>query len=111
MSKKFPSSILMTLLVLLALVPLAGCYGPYAGVGVGVEVGGPPPGLRAEARLVSPGPGYYWVPGYWDWSLASGEWFWVPGSWSRPPHAHARWVTPRYERHRGHWTYRRGHWR
>jgi hypothetical protein len=112
MTKKFPSSILTILLALLALTPLAGCYyGPYEGPGVGVEVGGPPPGLRAEVRVGPPGPGYYWVPGYWDWNVSRADWFWVSGSWVRPPRARAVWVSPRYERHRNHWMYRRGHWR
>ena len=111
MSKKLSSSALMTLLAVLALGLLAGCYGYYGGGGVGIEVGGPPPGLRAEVGITSPGPGYYWVPGYWDWSVAGAEWIWVPGAWARPPHARAVWVTPRYARHRGHWRYERGHWR
>ncbi|HEX3556297.1 MAG TPA: hypothetical protein VIA62_24020 [Thermoanaerobaculia bacterium] len=111
MSKRFASPAFMTLLALLALSVLTGCYGYYGGGGVGIEVGVPPPGVRAEVAITSPGPGYYWVPGYWDWSGASAEWLWVPGAWVRPPHARAVWVVPRYVRHRGHWRYERGHWR
>jgi hypothetical protein len=104
------STAVTTLLVALVVASLAGCYGYYGGGGVGIEVGVPPPGIRAEVAIASPGPGYYWVPGYWDWVGA--EWSWVPGAWSRPPHARAVWVGPRYERgRRGHWRYMRGHWR
>ncbi|HTQ78699.1 MAG TPA: hypothetical protein VMM92_01800 [Thermoanaerobaculia bacterium] len=59
----------------------------------------------------SPGPGYAWVPGYWDWVPERADYVWVEGRWAQPPHAHAVWVAPRYERHRGGWFYQRGHWR
>jgi hypothetical protein len=91
---------------------LAACFGPpYVSGGVGIEVGGPPPGLRADVTIAAPGPEFVWIPGFWDWSPASADWVWVPGVWQRRPHARAVWVAPRYERHRGHWRYRRGHWR
>jgi hypothetical protein len=109
MSKKSISRILLPLLAVLALTALAGCYGEYGGGGVGIEVGGGPPGLRAEVAIASPGPGYYWVPGYWDWVGA--DWTWIPGAWVQPPRAHAVWVAPRYHHRRGHWNYERGHWR
>jgi hypothetical protein len=107
MSKKILLRAFLPVLAVLALTALAGCYGEYGG-GVGIEVGGGPPGLRVEAAVASPGPGYYWVPGYWDWVGA--DWTWVPGSWVRPPRAHAVWVAPRYDHRRGHWRYRRGYW-
>ena len=109
MTKKLFFRAFLPLLAVLALTALTGCYGVYGGGGVGIDVGGPPPGLRAEVSITSPGPGYYWVPGYWDWVNA--EWSWIPGTWVRPPHAHAVWVTPRYNHRRGHWMYQRGHWR
>jgi hypothetical protein len=109
MSKKFVSRAFLPLLAVLAIATLTGCYGVYGGGGVGIEVGGPPPGVRAEVSIVSPGPGYLWVPGYWDWDRA--DWVWVPGAWVRPPHARAVWVAPRYHQRRGHWAYQRGHWR
>ena len=102
------SAVLTTLLGVSLLAFLAGCYGVSGGVGI--DVGVPPPGLRAEVAVTSPGEGYYWVPGYWDWVGA--EWSWVPGAWARPPHVRAVWVAPRYERgRRGHWRYIRGRWR
>jgi hypothetical protein len=108
MSKKFIARAFLPLLAVLTLTALAGCYGAYGGGGVGVEVGGGPPALRVEAGIASPGPDYYWVPGYWDWVGA--DWTWVQGTWVRPPHARATWVAPRYEHRRNHWRYMRGHW-
>lgn len=96
-------------LCLTGFVTLSGCvaYGP----GVGLRVGFGPPGFRTEVALASPGAGYVWVPGYWDWQAERADYFWVEGRWILPPHARAVWVAPRYERHHGGWYYRRGHWR
>ncbi|HEY0512565.1 MAG TPA: hypothetical protein VGH73_11710 [Thermoanaerobaculia bacterium] len=109
MSKKWVSRAFLPLLAALAIATLTACYGVYGGGGAGIEVVGPPPGVRAEVAITSPGPGYYWVPGYWDWDR---DWVWVPGAWTRPPHVRAVWVAPRYHHRRGgHWAYERGHWR
>jgi hypothetical protein len=104
---------LLPILALLAVALLAGCSGAnssYQGGGVGVQVGGPPPELREEVYVDSPGFGYVWVPGFWDWGVNHTDWVWVPGSWRRPPHEHAVWVAPRYYQGRSHWMYERGHW-
>jgi hypothetical protein len=102
-----------TLLILAAVGLLAmgmsGCYYPYP-PGYGVRVGFGPPAFRAEVALGSPGPGYYWRPGYYDW--AGANWAWIGGAWVVPPRPHALWVAPRYERlSRGGYMYHRGHWR
>lgn len=109
MSKKLALRICL-LLPVLAVVLLGGCV-PYVSGDVGIEVGGPPPGIRAEVAVTSPGPEYVWVPGYWDWAAARADWVWVPGVWQRPPHRRAVWVAPRYHNRRGHWAYTHGHWR
>jgi len=109
MPRKNLSRILLPVVAVLALTALAGCYYGYYGGGVGVEVGAGPPGFRTEVAIAAPGPGYYWVPGYWDW--AGAQWGWVPGTWVRPPHAHAVWVAPRYYQRHGRWNYAHGHWR
>ncbi len=80
----------------------SGCAGGR--VGIALAVGIPPPPLRAEVILASPGPGFVWVPGYWDWAGAS--YVWVAGAWVRPPFLHARWESPRWRRHH----YYRGRW-
>jgi len=64
--------------------------------------------VRSEVRIAAPAPGYYWVPGYWDWN--GNDWFWVSGVWQQPPHDGARWVRPRYNHRHGQWQYYRGHW-
>ena len=96
-----------TLLLLTLVVALgsSACYPVYGGVRVGF---GPPP-FRAEVAVVSPGPGYYWVPGYYDWVGRS--YAWISGRWVLPPRPHAIWVAPRYERRGGVFYYHRGHWR
>ncbi len=100
-------NVLLSAAVAASSIAFSGCYGPeYAEAGI--TIGGPPPGVRVEARLTAPDPRYIWVPGYWDWD---GHWGWVGGVWQLPPHAHARWVAPRYRRSHGNWVYYRGHWR
>jgi hypothetical protein len=48
----------------------------------------------AYARPPMPGPGYYWVDGYWN--LMGGRYSWVGGYWMRPPYTGGYWVPPRY---------------
>ena len=81
----------------------------FDSAGVGLEVGFGPPAFRGEVAISSPGAGYVWVPGYYDWR--NNDYFWIEGSWVLPPHRGAHWVGPRYD-HRGrrHY-YRPGHWR
>lgn len=99
-----------TLLLLAAVGVLAmamsGCLYPGD---VGLAVGFGPPGFRTEVGFASPGPGYYWRPGYYDWVGA--DWAWVGGAWVLPPRPHAVWIAPRYERRGRGYMYHRGHWR
>jgi len=37
-----------------------------------------PPPPQVEVISVSPGPDYYWTPGYWGWN---GGWIWIGGGW------------------------------
>ena len=69
---------------------------------------GPPP-LRTEAVLVSPGHGYVWTPGYYNY--AGGGYVWVGGRYERAPRARARWVPSHWERDRRGWYFVEGHWR
>ena len=78
---------------------------------IGIRVNAPPPPIRHEVVVARPGPGYIWVPGYWDWVPARGSYAWVGGRWAHPPYRHAVWVGPRWV-NRGHDRfYIRGHWR
>lgn len=72
-----------------------------------VYVAQAPPPPRVETVYVSPGPGYVWVGGEWEWR---GRWVWTSGHWAYPPRPGVVWVSatwvhgPRgYYRHHGHW--------
>ena len=69
---------------------------------------GRPPALRHERRPASPGSGYLWVNGSWDWD--GGHWRWVPGRWDRPAIADAYWIPARYIRTTRGTIYEPGHW-
>jgi len=73
------------------------------GVGTPYYYAPPPPPVVTYAPT-SPGAGYAWVPGYYYPGRA--HYVWRPGYWSRPPHAGAYWVAPRYSNHH----YYPGYW-
>lgn len=68
-----------------------------------------PPEPIVEARIVAPGPGFIWIPGYYDYR--GGGYIWVAGRWARPPHPRAEWVPDRWERQDRGWHRVKGHWR
>jgi hypothetical protein len=85
----------------------------HVSIGIGIGVGPaygyayappPPPPVVRYAPPV-PGPGYYWVPGYY--SPVGARYVWRAGYWTRPPHRGAHWIAPRY--HGG--RYYNGYWR
>lgn len=104
----------ITMLVLTLAVGLAafGCYVRAAGPGYGaeVEVDGAPPAVQEEAVVASPGPGYVWIGGNWDWDVGVRHWAWSSGRWERPPHPEAHWIAGRYEARGGRHYYHAGHW-
>ena len=94
--------------ILIAIVLLSGLWLIAAAkVDLGIAVGGPPPppppAVVVSPVGVAPGPGYVWVPGYWDW--VGDQWVWVDGRWILPPRPRAVWIAPALEFrwHRGHW--------
>ncbi|HEX4340795.1 MAG TPA: hypothetical protein VH062_33030 [Polyangiaceae bacterium] len=112
-------------------VALSMSVAPVAKAQVAVDVGvsagaaypsAPPPDVVPEDRPLSPGPGYYWVPGTWDWT--GGDWEWMPGYWMPHRDGYA-YVGPRFvwegdrfvyyrpfwEGPRGYHEYRYGAWR
>jgi hypothetical protein len=99
------AAVLMAAALLTVSVP---CASAATSARVYVSIG--PPAPVVETRVVAPGPGYVWVPGYHRWD--SRAYVWVPGRWVRPPHAHAAWVPARWV-HEGHhgWYLKNGHWR
>jgi hypothetical protein len=72
-----------------------------------VRVG--PPAPIVETRVVAPGPGYVWIPGYHTWDGRA--YVWRPGRWDRGPRANAVWVPARWVRDRRGWYLVEGHWR
>jgi len=67
-----------------------------------------PPPAPKEVVPVAPGPGYYFIPGYWSWN---GAWVWVPGRWVVRPWNGAVWVSGHWAK-RGHgYIWVGGHWR
>jgi hypothetical protein len=73
-----------------------------------VRVG--PPAPIVERRVVAPGPGYVWTPGYHTWN--GHAYVWRPGRWHRGPRAHARWAPAHWVHNRHHgWYLVNGHWR
>lgn len=93
----------------LAALGTAGCT-----VGVGYddeyEVGGPPPALQDDVVIASPGPGYVWIGGDYEWNVGAKEYRWRAGRWEQPPRARASWQKGHYEMRNGRHYYRPGHW-
>jgi hypothetical protein len=92
--------------ILASVLFFTGCYHSAS---VGVYVSTPPPPPIAETIVVSPGPGYYWVPGYQSWNGV--RYVWSPGHWERVPVGRRRWI-PGHWAHNGRgWYWIEGHWR
>jgi hypothetical protein len=72
-----------------------------------VRVG--PPAPIVDTRVVAPGAGYLWLPGFYRWNGAA--YAWVPGRWERAPRPRAAWVPGRWVRERRGWYFVEGHWR
>lgn len=67
----------------------------FGQVSLGIRIGPPPAPRVVRVRPVAPGPGYFWVDGYWY--PDGGRYHWHEGYWTRPPYAGAHWVGPRHE--------------
>lgn len=89
-----------------ALLIIGSVFGGQISIGVRI---GPPPPPRVIVRPVAPGPGFFWVEGYWY--PVGGHYRWHDGYWTRPPYAGAHWVGPRHDGERffeGYWDGDRG---
>jgi hypothetical protein len=73
-----------------------------------VVVDAAPPEPIVEVVGVAPGPGYFWVGGYYHWY--GNRWGWVRGHYELPPRHGAVWIGPRYEVRGGRRVYVRGYW-
>jgi hypothetical protein len=67
-----------------------------------------PPALRAEVMVGRPGPGYFWMSGYWAWG--GGGYYWVKSHWARTQRGKV-WIDGRWEQSGGHWVWTKGYWR
>ena len=109
------STLLSAALALGSLVLIAGCASqppqnaaPGAGVGQEIVVPTAPPLPVTEEVTVSPGVGFVWVGGAWDWV---GHWVWENGHWARPPRPGMTWVPHRFEYREGKRIFVRGGWK
>lgn len=66
-----------------------------------------PPELVYEEQTDMPGPGVFWVPGYWQWT--GSDWGWYYGAWAPAP-AGRVYIEPYYEHVNGHVVFVRGYW-
>lgn len=73
-----------------------------------IEVTEPPPAPIAESIMISPGAGYVWIPGAWDWR--GNAWVWEKGRWVIPPEPGSYWVPHRYEYRNGKHMFIPGGW-
>ncbi len=72
-----------------------------------VEVPGPPPEAKDEAKPTTPEPGHIWVAGYWDY--INGQHVWRDGRWlaGKPGYEYVR---ARYEFDGKAWQFHVPHW-
>ena len=73
-------------------------------IGIGIQIGAPPPPRVLRVRPRAPGPDYMWVDGYWY--PVDGRYRWHSGYWTRPPYVGARWIAPHHDGSRffdGYW--------
>jgi hypothetical protein len=68
----------------------------------------PPPEKTEAARPASPGYGYIWVAGYWDY--LDGNYIWRDGRWvqGKPDYEYVR---ARYDYDGKAWVFHRPHWK
>lgn len=67
-----------------------------------------PPTVKVETKPASPGEGYMWIPGYWEYR--NGEYAWVDGRWERPPAEEMVWVPGQWVDTGAGYVYVSGHW-
>jgi hypothetical protein len=68
-----------------------------------------PPAPVVEAPPPSPGVGYVWTPGYYNWNGSS--YAWVNGAWALPPAHYHNYVAGRWVHHHRRYYFQQGHWR
>lgn len=99
--------------VLLACAISAGALGAAALPAAAQVYGGAyvqfgPPAPIYEAAPVSPGPNYYWIPGYYRWN--GYRYVWNRGYYGYRPYAGAVWHAGHWAQGPYGWQWRPGHW-
>ena len=98
-------TLVVSLILVTTVAVSSACASPRGRVYVRVA----PPAPIVEARVVAPGPGLVWIPGFYAWNgVAYG---WVPGRWDRPVRARARWLPGHWVHDRRGWYFVDGRWR
>jgi hypothetical protein len=94
-------------LALAASLALSGCIVVPAGHYGGRAVMVAPPQPQPEVVVAAPGPGFFWIPGFWNWY--GDRHVWVGGHWEahRPGY---QWAPHHWEREGQGWRDHPGHW-
>ncbi|MFO0559633.1 MAG: hypothetical protein U0269_16565 [Polyangiales bacterium] len=88
--------------------PIAGTSAVAIATPVQVTQSAPPAAIN-EAQPPSPGAGYTWVAGFWQWNGTA--YAWVAGRWEQTPQQAQGWEPPQWERDGTNYRYRPGRWR
>jgi WXXGXW repeat (2 copies) len=81
-----------------------------AQIAIGVTVEIAPPPLPYYEQPIIPAEGYLWVPGYWAWDPAEGDYYWVPGTWVEPPQPELLWTPAYWGWEGGRYFFHPGYW-
>jgi hypothetical protein len=81
-----------------------------AQIAIGVTVEIAPPPLPYYEQPIIPAEGYLWVPGYWAWDPAEGDYYWVPGTWVQPPEPELLWTPAFWGWEGGRYSFHPGYW-
>ncbi len=75
---------------------------------VGISSDEAPPPIPDYDQPPTPGPGFIWIPGYWQWNNV--EYYWVPGTWMVPPTPGSLWTPGYWEFRDGAYVFNHGYW-
>ena len=96
------SFVALTALVFIGLTPAS------SSAYIGISVGFAPPAIPIYTQPYCPGPGYYWVPGYWGWN--GFDYYWIPGYWAFPPRIGLYWTPGYWGYDGGRYFFNDGYW-
>jgi hypothetical protein len=92
------------------LVATSACAGYVGTTGVSFTyVDRPPPPVRREIVVTSPGAGHVWVAGHWAYQ--GNDYVWVSGTWVTLEPSRRSWQPGQWRHDRRGWFWVDGHWR